>query len=74
MASIEWNAEYLHLENAESAARIAYRSARGAAKKEAALEIFRAAGKARFDFEMAGCRIVDIATLPTADWVKALRG
>lgn len=68
----EWHAEYLRLENAESAARATYRSARGAAKKAAALDVFRAAGKARWDFEMAGVRIVDIATLPTGEYVRAL--
>lgn len=69
-----WHAEYLRLENAEASARAAYRSARGAAKKAAALEVLRATGKARFDFEMAGCRIVDIATLPAGEWAQALRG
>jgi hypothetical protein len=68
----EWHAEYLLLENAERAASIAYRSARGAVKKAAAMDVLRIAGKARFDFEMAGCRIVNIATLPANEWVKAL--
>lgn len=68
-----WHAEYLRLENAESEARVAYRSARNPAKKAAALEILRVAGKARWDFEMAGAVIVDIATLPTAEWAQALR-
>ena len=72
MTNTAWHAEYLRLENAEAAARAAYRSARGAAKKEAALETFRAAGKARWDFEMAGCQIVDTATLPVKEWVASL--
>ena len=42
MTNTAWHAEYLRLENAEAATRAAYRSARGAAKKEAALETFRA--------------------------------
>ena len=67
-----WHAEYLALENAEAAACAAYRSARGA-KKAAALDVLRVAGKARWDFEMAACRIVDIATLPAAEYVRALR-
>jgi hypothetical protein len=32
----------------------------------------RAASRARFEFEMAGARIVDIATLPAAEWARAL--
>ena len=67
-----WHAEYLRLENAEMAARIAYRSARGIAKKAAALDALRVAGAARFEFEMAACKIVDITTLPPAEYVAAL--
>lgn len=83
----EWHAEYLALENAEGAAREAYRVANKAANyvgmgpkwtalqaaRDTALEAFRAAGKARWDFEMAGGSSVDIATLPTAEWAQALR-
>lgn len=80
-----WHAEYLRLENAENAAREVYRVAnRVLARKrvpagaqaacDAALAAFRAAGKARFDFEMAGVRIVNISTLPTNEWAQALRG
>jgi tRNA(Arg) A34 adenosine deaminase TadA len=54
-----WHAEYLALENAEATARAAYRAARGA-KKVAALEVLRATGKARWDFEMAACRIINV--------------
>lgn len=60
-----WHAEYLVLENAEAEACALYRSSRGA-KKEAALVALRSAGKARFDFEMAACRIVDMA-FPVAE-------
>lgn len=69
---LAWHAEYLRLENAEAAARAAYRAARGATKKAAALDVLRATGKARFDFEMAGTRIVDIAALPAGEYVRAL--
>jgi hypothetical protein len=72
MINTAWHAEYARLELAEMKARAAYRSARGAVKKAAALEVFRAAGKARWDFEMAGCRIVDTATLPPAEWLASL--
>ncbi len=68
-----WHAEYLALENAECAARAVYRAARGVAKRTAALDALRLAGAARFNFEMADCRIVDIATLPANEWAKALR-
>ena len=67
-----WHAEYLRLENSESVAREVYRTARGT-KKAAALEVFRAVGRARWDFEMSGCEIVDIATLPPKEWAAALR-
>jgi hypothetical protein len=67
-----WHAEYLRLENAEASARIAYRSARGK-RKEVALEALRVAGAARFDFEMAATKIVNIADLPVAEWARALR-
>lgn len=67
-----WHREYLRLENAETAARIAYRAARGVGKKAAALDALRVAGAARFNFEMAATKIVDIATLPAANWTRAL--
>ena len=67
----DWHREYARLENAEMDARLAYRSARGA-KKAIALETFRAAGKARFDFEMAGAVIVDISTMPTKLFWQAM--
>jgi len=60
MTNTEWHAEYARLEAAQEDARMAYRKARGA-KKESALEVFRAAGKARWDFEMAACTIVNMA-------------
>lgn len=69
----EWHRQYAALELAESEARAAYRAAHGK-RKEAALDALRLAGKARFDFEMAGCTIVDVATLPVAEWAKAMRG
>jgi hypothetical protein len=53
----EWHRQYGLLELAESVAREAYRAARGA-RKEAALDALRIAGKARWDFEMAACTIV----------------
>lgn len=79
-----WHAEYLRLENAENAAREVYRVAKKAVERKrpaahaqaiyaAALEAFRAAGKARWDFEMAATVIVDIATLPVGEWVRGLR-
>lgn len=68
----EWHREYARLELAENIARDEYRAARGK-RKEAALSALRAAGTARFDFEMAGAKIVDIATLPVSEWVAALR-
>jgi hypothetical protein len=71
MTNTEWHAEYARLELAEMNARAAYRKARGV-KKELALEVFRAAGKARWDFEMAGCVIVDTATLPPRAWLASL--
>lgn len=67
----EWHREYALLELAESKARAAYRSARGA-KKAAALVALCAAGTARFDFEMAGTTIVDVAALPVAEWARAM--
>lgn len=67
-----WHAEYARLEHAECVAREAYRTARGAAKKAAALELLRTTGKARWDFEMDATRIIDIATLPPAEFVAAL--
>jgi hypothetical protein len=79
----EWHAEYARLELAESIAREAFRSTRraldrkrvpaGAQKAhDAALIALRAAGKARFDFEMAGAVIVNIADLPVAEFCRAL--
>jgi len=68
----EWHRQYALLELAESVARAAHRAARGK-RKEAALDALRIASSARFDFEMAGCTIVDVATLPTAEWAKAMR-
>ena len=66
-----WHAEYLRLENAEAAARSAYRRARGV-KKAAALDALRTAGSARWEFEMAATKIVDIASLPVRKWAAAL--
>ena len=66
-----WHAEYLRLENAEAAARSVYRAARGA-EKAVALDALRVAGAARWDFEMAATKIVDIATLPAREFVAAL--
>jgi hypothetical protein len=40
---------------------------------DAALAAMRAASRARFDFEIAGAKIVDIATLPITEWVRAMR-
>lgn len=78
----EWHAEYLRLENAHDAAREEYHAASriaertltpsDLAKYEAALEAMRVAGEARWDFEMAGVQIVDIATLPTDEWARSL--
>ena len=67
-----WHAEYSRLELAESVAREAYRRARGAAKKAAALDDLRAAGTARWDFEMSATKIVNIADLPANEWARAL--
>ena len=78
------HAAYLILENAERAAATAYTAARRAAARKnprpgaaaaaaAALETLRAAGAARFNFEMAGATIVDIATLEPAAWATARR-
>jgi hypothetical protein len=68
----EWHRQYALLELAEAEARATYRAARGK-RKEAAMDALRIAGKARWDFEMAGCTIVNIATLPVAEWAKAMR-
>lgn len=79
----EWHREYLVLENAASAATAAWHATRKlAARKnakpaailalEAALGVMRDANKARWDFEMAATKIVDIATLPAAEFVAAL--
>lgn len=54
-----WHREYAILELAEMNARAAWRSARGA-KKVAALEVLRTAGAARWEFEMAACRIINV--------------
>jgi len=81
-----WHAEYVALENAEAEARAIYRAAKAAharARTEvsqavraveilAALEAFRAAGKARWEFEMEGAQIVDVATLSAPEFVRAL--
>jgi hypothetical protein len=67
----EWHRQYGLLELAESIARNTYRAARGK-KKDAAMIVLCSAGKARFDFEMAGCTIVDVATLAPAEWLKAM--
>ena len=78
-----WHAEYARLEMAEEAARETYRLARRLADRkrppadaqsqaDAALEMFRAAGKARFDFEMAGTVIVNSADLRPTAWLAAL--
>lgn len=80
----EWHREYGRLELAEGTAREAFQTARrtldrkhppagSQAAYDAALDALRAAGKARFDFEMAATKIVDIATLPVAEWARAIR-
>ena len=81
----EWHREYLALENAERAASMRFRAAakkmeykRRPANAEteyaAALEAVRAAGKARWDFEMGATQIADAATLPTGAFFASLRG
>ena len=67
----EWHREYARLELAEGVARSAYYAARGKANKAAAMDALRIAGAARYDFEMAATKIVDIATL---DGAVAIRG
>ena len=72
-----WHTKYMELEVAETEAQIAYRtvkksfhrartdetkSVRESAMLEA-LDALRLAGKARWEFEMSGTRVVDIATL-----------
>lgn len=77
------HAEYARLENAYETAKAEYRIAlrraeykrppAGAAESaEAALTALRETGDARFAYEMAHTRIVDIATLPPAEYVAAL--
>ena len=79
----KWHAEYLQLEIGQNRATAAWREAsRKIARKrvpagaqaayDAALAEMRAASRARYDFEMAGTRVVDIATLPAAEWARAL--
>lgn len=79
----EWHREYARLELAAGIATEAYRTARRAldrkrppagaqAAYDAALTAMRAASTARFDFEMAATVIVDIATLPVAEWARAM--
>jgi hypothetical protein len=79
----EWHAEYARLELAEDIAREAFRSTRRALDRkrvpagaqeahDAALIALRAAGKARFDFEMAATTIVNIADLPPREFYRAL--
>lgn len=78
-----WHAQYLILENAASAATAAWHLARKAAARKnakpaahaalaAALADMQATNKARWDFEMSATVIVDIATLPAAEYVRAL--
>lgn len=78
-----YHAEYLRLENAASAASAAWRLAKKAAERKnakpaaiealaTALDLMRATGKARWDFEMSATRIVDIATLPPLEYARAL--
>jgi hypothetical protein len=80
----EWHREYLRLENAAAAASAELRAAGRAlgykrvpagaqARYDAALEAARETGRARWEFEMAATVIVDIATLPAAEWAAALR-
>ncbi len=79
----KWHAEYARLEMALAMATSTWREAsRKLSRKrvptgaradyDAALAEMRAASRARYDFEMAGTRIVDIATLPAAEWARAL--
>jgi hypothetical protein len=78
-----WHAEYARLELAANVATEELRAARDAlrrrrpvagaqARYDAALEQARRTGAARFDFEMAAVKIVDIATLAPAEWARAL--
>lgn len=80
----EWHTEYLHLENAEATAREIYRIAdrnlhrrkppvNARAQYDAAIDLLRVAGKARWDFEMAATTIIDISVLPARAWAAALR-
>lgn len=80
-----WHAEYLALENAAAAANEVLRVARKALERrrppanaqaayDAALAAARAAGDARWEFEMAATTVVDIASLPIIEWARALRG
>lgn len=79
-----WHAEYARLERAAAEASETWRIARRAldrkrppadaqAAYDAALERSRAASAARFDFEMAATKIVDIATsTDPREFVRAL--
>jgi hypothetical protein len=83
----EWHAQYLVLENADADARAACRAAEKALNRcrtvasraaaqavyDAALDASRRAGCVRWEFEMAAAVIVDIATLPAAEWARSLR-
>lgn len=78
----EWHREYYRHELAAETANNAYRSARRAydrkptasakARLDETLTAMRETGKARWDFEMGSAVIVDIATLPAAEWARAL--
>ena len=79
-----WHAEYARRETAMGVAREEMRAARRIAERrrppagaqaayEAAFATFSAASNARWDFEMAGAVIVDIATLPATEWMQALK-
>lgn len=78
-----WHAEYASLDLAKDLASAAFHKAQRALERkataqrqaayDAALEALRAAGKARWDFEMAATTVVDIATLPTGQFWAAMR-
>jgi len=79
----EWHREYARLELAASKATAAWRDAKRLIERkrvpmgarvayDAALAAIKTASRARFDFEMAGARIVNIATLPITEWARAM--
>jgi hypothetical protein len=80
---VEWHREYARLELAASVASEALRDARRKLERkrpardaqavyDAALAASRSASAARWDFEMAATKIVDVSTLEARDWLRAM--